>query len=392
MVTVLALCFVHGASVSGQDWQPVIAQLRENNSGRKIEALRRVNEAGYSAAAEFVAPLVTDPDDAVQFAAIDAELTFFLIEPIAARGGRSRAQEAFDAGPLVRAAAPAPAVLMDALITATADRNARIRFDALHAIGVIGQVPLSTDDTRRLLAGLQHSDPVMRTATARVLGRLRAVSAGDALVSALNDPSELVQEYATEALGLLRNDRAVQALTDRVNYYGKGTMANVGLLALARIAYPSSRDLFRARLADADADAAARRAAVEGVARLRDRASIDRVRTLAQSDPFSDVRLAGLFALDRLGEPQLAGITVSIGQPVVGAQARDYLLETGPLAAPAVSAAVGKATDPGARAELVHLLGYIGGAADARVLEPFVKDADARVARAATNALARIRK
>ncbi len=172
----LAVAF--SAAPFAQDWQAVIAQLRENNRGRKIDALRRLNEAGYGAAAEFVAPLVTDPDDAVQFAAIDAELTFFLVEPIGERGGRSRAQEAFDAGVIVRAAPPAPAVLLDQLIAATADRNARVRFDALHAIGVIGEAPLSPDDTRRLLAGLQHSDPVMRTATARVLGRLRAVTAG----------------------------------------------------------------------------------------------------------------------------------------------------------------------------------------------------------------------
>lgn len=393
-LSALVLCVILGAAAFAQDWPSVIAQLRDNNSGRKIDALRRLNEAGYGAAAEFVAPLVTDPDDAVQFAALDAELTFFLIEPVAERKGlgstRSRAQEAFDAGPLVRAAGPAPAVLIDRLIAATADRHPRIRFDALHALGVIAEPPLNVDDTRRLLAGLQHSDPVIRTATARVLGRLRAVSAGDALVSALNDPSDLVQEYASEALGLLRNDRAVQALTDRVSYYGKGTMANAALLALARIAYPSSRDLFRARLSDPDV--AARRAAVEGAGRLRDRESLERVRTLAQSDPSSEVRLAGLFALDRLGEPQLAGLTLSIGQPAIGAQARDYLIETGPAAASAVASAIGKAADPAARVDLIHVLGYIGGAADARVLEPLAKDPDPRVARAAANALARLRR
>jgi len=304
-------------------------------------------------------------------------------------GSRSRAQEAFDAGPFVRAAAVVPAVLIDQLIAATADRNARIRFDALHALGVIAQPPLGIDDTRRLVAGLQHTDPVMRTATARVLGRLRAVSAGDALISALNDPSELVQEYASEALGWLRNDRAVQALTDRVTYYRKGAMADEALLALARIAHASSRDLFRTRLADPEP--AARRAAVEGIARMRDRASLDRIRVMAQSDPSADVRLAGLFALDRFGEPQLAGIAASVAQPVIGEQAREYLLETGPSAAPAIAAAVPTATDAGTRAALIHLLGYIGGAADVRVLEPFAKDPDARVARAAVNALARLR-
>jgi len=379
---------------AAQDWQPVMAQLREAKSDRKIEALRKLNAAGYSAAADAVAPLLTDADDAVQFAAIDAELTFFLTEPIAERrsGGqsRSRAQEAFEAGPLVRAAATASPLLIDHLITATADGNARVRFDALHALGVIAEPPLRVEDARRLAAGLQHRDPVMRTATARVLGRLRSADAGDALIHALNDSSELVQEYAGEALGLVRNDRAVQALTDRVSYYGTGPMANAALQALARIAHLSSRDLLRARLADADPSA--RRAALEGIARLRDRASLERVRTMAKADPASEVRLAGLFALDRLGEPQLDAICVSLGQPGIGGQARDYLLETGPLAAPAAAAVLAKTTDVATREMLIRLLGFVGGAADARALQSLMTDADPRIAHAATNAVARLRR
>ncbi|MBP8275124.1 MAG: hypothetical protein KAY59_11870, partial [Acidobacteria bacterium] len=160
-VWVTACLALASAGVLTQDWQGVIAQLRDGKSGRRIDAVRQLNEAGYAAAAEYVAPLVTDPDDNVQFAAIDAELTFFLVEPIGERrtlsltgSSRSRAQEAFDAGPLVRAAAAAPAVLIDQLITATADRNPRIRFDALHALGVIGEPPLTDDAARRLMVGL----------------------------------------------------------------------------------------------------------------------------------------------------------------------------------------------------------------------------------------------
>lgn len=386
--TVLA---VSAARVPAQDMAAAIAALRDPNAGRRIEALRQLNLAAHAPAAEYVAPLITDPDDQVQFAAIDAELTFHLIEPIAERRGmggtRSRAQEAFDAGPLVRAAGRAPAIVVDQLITAVADRHARIRFDALHALGVIAEAPLGLDDTRRLATFLQDPDPVMRTATARVIGRLRGVAAGDALVSALNDPSALVQTYAAEALGRLRHDRAVQALADRVTYYGKGDAAATALLALARIGHASSRDLFRARLADPDA--AMRRAAIEGLGRVRDRASIEAIRTAARADQSADVRLAGLFALDRLGEPQVNGIALSVGQPAVGAQAVDYLLEIGPAAAPAALAAMPKAT-AGGRAELAHLMGFVGSAAEARALDAFRRDADPRVARAAANAIARL--
>ena len=43
-----------------------------------------------------------------------------------------------------------------------------------------------------------------------------------------------------------------------------------------------------------------------------------------------------------------------------------------------------------ARAALgLRLLGHVGGIADARIVEPYVKDPDAAVARAAANALAK---
>ncbi len=384
-------------SIAGQDWPSLIAQLRDGNAGKRIAALRQLNAANYLPAAQYAAPLVTDPDDAVQYAAIDAELTFFTNEPIDAGASGSRALEAFNAGPLRRSALREPEVLIDQLITATADRNARVRFDALHALGVIaepGSRAMSADATRRLMSGLAQPDPVMRAATARVLGRLGAVGAGDALIAVLNDKSELVQEFATESLGWLRHDRAVQALTERVTYFGKGDRANHALLALARIGHGSSRNLLRGHLTDPDA--AGRRAAVEGLGRIGDRASLEQIRTLARNDPSNDVRLAGLFALNALGEPQASGIALLVGAQGLGAQARDYLLEIGSAAAPAVAAAMTTSADPRARAELTHLIGFIGGSNDRAALETqletMTRDADPRAARAAADALARLRR
>lgn len=380
------------ATVAAQDWAALIAQLRDRDAGKRIAALRQLSAANYQPAAQYVAPLVTDPDDSVQFAAIDAEITFFTNTAIEPGASGSRALEAFNAGPLVRSAAREPDILIDQLITATADRNPRVRFDAIHAIGVIAEPAraLTNEATSRLMTGLQQSDPVMRAATARVLGRIRALAAGDALVAALNDPSDLVQQFAAESLGWLKYDRAVQALTDRVAYYGKGGRASDALLALARIAHGSSRALFRTHLTDADP--AARRAAVEGLGRVGDRASLDQIRALAATDPSNDVRVAALFALTAFGEPQMPGIAVAVGRPDIGAQARDYLLEMGPAAAPAVAAAMTTVPDAATRAELAHLIGFIGTADNAAALETMTRDADPRAARAAADALARLRR
>src|SRR5581483_4226581 len=97
----------------------------------------------------------------------------------------------------------------------------------------------------------------------------------------LNDSSTLVRRFCAEALGDIRESRAVQSLTELVTYYGKGDLAADMLLALARIAHQSSRDLFRARLADVSPDV--RRAAAEGLGRLRDRDSLDALKTMMAS-------------------------------------------------------------------------------------------------------------
>ena len=376
-------------------WQDIIRNLRHPDAKVRLAAVEQLGEAGYTAAAEYVAPLVTDPDDRVQFAAIDAELTFFLIEPIGARrvfsltgNSRSRAQEAFDAGPLVRIASPAPLVLLDNLITAMRDGNARIRFDAVHTLGVVAEAPLPPAQAKTLADGLDHYDPVIRAATARVLGRLRVAEAGDKLIAGLNDSSPLVRRYSAEALGRIRETRAVQSLTELTAYYGQDDIAAATLLGLARIAHPATRDLFRQRLSDPNA--AIRRAAAEGAGRLRDRESLNTLSSLASADPSASVRLAAQFAVGAIDQPQTHLLAAGLASPETRAQATDYLLEVGAAAVPGVQAALGVAADPRFRADLVHLLGFIGNRDTIPLIQPYLKDPDQDVSRAAADAVARI--
>src|SRR6187399_2912878 len=53
-------------------WQDVVRNLRNPDAKVRLSAVEQLGSAGYTAAAEYVAPLVTDPDDRVQYAAIDA--------------------------------------------------------------------------------------------------------------------------------------------------------------------------------------------------------------------------------------------------------------------------------------------------------------------------------
>ncbi len=138
-----------GAVAAQPQWQDVIRNLRHPNAETRLDAVERLGRAGYVAAVDPLAPLVRDPDDRVQAAAIDAELTFFLSDRLSDRrilgvgGSKSRAQLAFEGGPLLRTAVPAPPSLVDVLIAAIRDENARVRFDAVHALGFIAEAPLA---------------------------------------------------------------------------------------------------------------------------------------------------------------------------------------------------------------------------------------------------------
>ena len=373
-------------------WADVMRNLHDRRADNRVKALQTLNLAGYTGAADEVAGLIADPDSNVRYAAIDAELTFFLNEPIGVATSsekapsHSRAQEAFDAGPLVRNAAAVPASVVEALLRALADPAPRLRFDALHALGVIAEPPLADADT--LAAGLDSADETTRIATARVLGRLRVARAGDKLIAALNDDSKVEQKYATEALGLIRNERAVKSFLERLDFYKSGDMAAETLLALGRIAHPSARDALRAHLNDGDA--AMRAAALEGLGRLQDADSGGEFVARRQKDSSASVRLAATFAAAKLGNPDVPAIVRGLSSAETYAQAVDYLLELGSSIAPAVKASLDTTRDNVMRAELIHVLGFIGTKDTVPAIEPLLKDHNERVAHAAADAIARL--
>jgi len=377
-------------------WVDVIRNLRNPKPETRLDSLQKLESAAYVGAIEPVAELITDSDDRVQAAAIDAELTFFLTERVAGSrslagsGSKSRAQVAFDTGPLVRGAGIAPPILISRLIAAIRDENARVRFDAVHALGFIGEAPLGASESRALALELDHYDPIIRAATARVIGRLRAAEAGDKLIAGLSDSNALVRLYAIESLGWLRHERAAAALRDLVAR-GRGEEPAMALFALARIASQEDRERFRQRLADKSA--AMRRSALEGVARVSDRDSLEAARKMAASDSSASVKLAGAFAVQLLGgDVQTHTIASMLVVDDLTAQAREYLFELGRTAVPGIESVLKVATDSRHRADLIQAVGYVGTLDDVPTLEPFLRDRDERVSRAAGHAIARLRR
>src|SRR5688572_23555562 len=149
----LSAIIATGVPIGGQtpaQWQDVVRNLRHPDPETRLSAVNRLAEGAHTAAAAQVAALMTDPDDRVQLAAIEAELSFFRADRVGGgvrvlgMGGSSNgpAQDAFEAGPLLRAAAPAPVMVLNQLLAAVRDENVRVRFDAIHAFGFIAEPPL----------------------------------------------------------------------------------------------------------------------------------------------------------------------------------------------------------------------------------------------------------
>jgi HEAT repeat protein len=98
-----------------------------------------------------------------------------------------RAPLAFEMGPLAVSAREVPPELLDGLLKAVDDENAKVRLEAIYTLGTIARPPLPDANAAQLVKALDHYDPAVRAAAARVVARLDVKSAGDGLMKALND-------------------------------------------------------------------------------------------------------------------------------------------------------------------------------------------------------------
>jgi HEAT repeat protein len=395
----LLACLVLCGSAAAQQarYDDVIRNLRNPDPKVRSSAVRLLRESKYPEAAGPIASLVTDPVDQVQLEAIAAELSFFLVEDIPAKKRvalfvekrtPAQAAAAFELGPLAVWAHPVPPELVRGLLQAVDDESQKVRVEAIYTLGTIAHPPLDDEAASQLIKALDHYDPAIRAAAARVIGRLEVKTAGDALIKAMNDSNSGVRYAAMRGLGAIREERAVQALTEQFNFYGKGEGAWSALDALARIANPASVPLFKARLGDKDPFL--RRAAADGLGRAGDRTEISTLQMGAGNDNSQMVRAAMAFALQKLGQNYIPRLVESMTSARMAPQIAGYLVELGPSIVPVL---VPHLQDPSAaiRANVAQVIGALGGSAGAAALQPLTGDADAEVAQAATRALQRLK-
>jgi HEAT repeat protein len=299
-----------------------------------------------------------------------------------------RASLAFELGPLAVSARDVPPELVDALLKAIDDENPKVRLEAIYTLGTIAHPPLPDPAAAQLVKALDHYDPAVRAAAARVVARLDVKSAGDGLIKALNDSQAPVRYAAMRALGVMPETRAVPALTEQFTYYGKGEGAWSALDALAHLADPSSVPLFKAHLADKDPFL--RRGSAEGLGRAGDTSEVSALEIGAGNDAVEMVRAAMAFALQKIGRNYLPRLVESMDSEKAAPQIADYLIELGPAIAAQLASHL-QDPSPAIRGNVATVLGAIGGPATLVVLQPLTADKDRAVAQAATRAIERIK-
>jgi HEAT repeat protein len=388
-----------GVSAAAQQarYDDVIRNLRNPDAKVRYSAIRLLRESKYPEAVGPIAALVMDPVDQVQLEAIAAELSFFMVEDVPAKKRvglfvevrtPALAEAAFDSGPLAVWPHAAPPELVRDLLQAVDDQTQKVRVEAIYTLGTIVRPPLAADAAPQLIKALDHYDPAIRAAAARVIGRLQVTSAGDALIKAMNDSNSGVRYAAMRALGALHEHRAVEALGDQLAFYGKGEGAAAALDALARIADPASLPLFKARLADKDP--LLRRAAADGLGRIGDKSEVAALQMGAGSDASAAVRAAMAFALQKLGYNYIPRLVDFMTSDKMAPQIAEYLVELGPSILPTLLSHL-QDPSPAIRANVAQVMGMLGSPAAEAALQPLTQDHDHDVAQAATRALQQLK-
>ncbi len=394
-------------------FEAVVAQLSSTDPALRLQAVRLLKGAPYPEAAVPLSKVILDPFDDAQLEAIGAELNIFLAEKVTPRRrvgllvevrSQIEAEPIFSVGPSAIGPNRVPADVANALATASRDPNARVAVEALYAFGALaGEVPVAdraailTRSGPILASTIGATDPMLRLAAIRVLGRVFTQRpgdppiderVGDAVILALNDRETAIQRAAMWALGVMRYTRAVQGLNELFRYHKSGPIATGALDALARIGHPSSLSLFVEQMNGKND--AMKVIAIEGLARAGDRTRAETIQLALSKEQSDAVLLAGHFANVRLSDGPIDVIVESLGRSRLHDQALQYLNE---VATGRVAYFVRHLQDPDERIrlELVDALGQSGDVTALSVVEPLTRDRDAEVARAAVRAVARLR-
>jgi HEAT repeat protein len=394
-------------------FEKTVADLSSPDPGTRLHAVQLLKGAAYPESAVPLAQVILDPYDETQLEAIGAELNIFLSDKVTPRRrvgllvevrGRIEAEPIFMAGPSALGPTRVPAAVATALATASRDPNARVAVEALYAFGALagevsaGDRPAVLAQSGPVLAAtIGATDPTLRIAAIRVIGRVFArrpgdpaieETVGDAVIMALNDRETPIQITAMWALGAMRYERAIQGLNELFQYHQRGPLAEASFDALAHIGHASSLPQFVAQLNGRTATL--KLVAIEGLARTGDRTRAESILNALSSERNDAILLAGHFANAKLVDGPVDAIVEALARGKLHDQASQYVLEIAAGHAQVFARHL-QDPDPRIRIEVVNALGLSGDAAALPLVEPLAKDRDEGVAKAAARAVARLR-
>ena len=224
-------------------FEEVAAGLKHQDAGTRLRTIQILKDADYAEATVPIATALTDVDDRVQLAAIDAERSLFttrvvprkkkvalIVEVRTVAGGDAAAT-----GQLALKARSVPPELLSGLAVALRDNNAHVRAEALSLAALLGPVACAPD--------------VQRTADSSACDGI-----GNGLIDGINSREPVLRRAAMQALGQVRYPNAVQALSDQLSYHQKGPDALAALEGLSGIGHATSVSIFEGQLKSSNAD------------------------------------------------------------------------------------------------------------------------------------------
>lgn len=410
------LLLLSAATLAAQySFEEVAAGLKHQDPATRIRAIQILKESNYPEAAAPIAATLEDPDDRVQFEAIDAERALFMARPVALKRKvgflievRSDAgAQALAAGQLALLPRRVPREVLLGLAAAMRDTNPRVRLSAMDVFGLLAPLvgPEAADATRGgiawMLEALRRGDPPTQVAAATAAGRtLRNCGAapdssaslcaevGDVLIDAMNSREPRLRRASMQALGQIRYAYAAQALADRLSYYQRGPDAEAALEGLAGIGHEASAWIFRRQLTSSSADM--RRLAVEGLARGGRPDDLAELDTMGRGERSNSVLLALHYATLKLGAPSTPDqLVAALRDTSMRPLALQYLLDLSPSIGSRLVGSL-QSQNPDTRALVADVLGFSADPDVVPALEAAAKDSDAEAALAARRAIERI--
>ena len=287
---------------------------------------------------------------------------------------------------------------IDTLATLLSSPDADIRRNGALALGILrGHRALPT------LQGALEEEPenAVKVEMVRAIYKIGGPEGGVTLIPLIRDPDKKIHDEAIFALGRLKVEPAVPALTELYNsgvterkkilgglvpVSGDDDLRRKTLEALAYIGDPRSRGIFIEALEDERT--AFRRYGAEGLGRIGDTSLIPKLAYAFQGEQEPEVISALNFALFRLGgEAHLPELVDRINSD----QVYFYLLEMEPEEVPKLHPHLLLHTkEPGIQVRLLDVIGQRGDASSLEVVEPLTRSENSDVISSANVALRRL--